>query len=62
MIGNFTVIPEILIDGPRVKEGQLFSLTSLLSGFHQRPEQLESGPLGLCREGPVSNASEVTLA
>lgn len=37
MIGAFTVIPEILIDAPGAKEGQLFSITPFLSGFHQRP-------------------------
>lgn len=30
------MILEILIDAPRVKEGQHFSLTLFLSGFHQR--------------------------
>lgn len=35
-IEGFTVIPEILIDAPKIKEGQLFSLTSFLSVFHQR--------------------------
>lgn len=41
MIGDFTVMPDILTDRPRVEEGQFCSLTSLLSSFHQRPE-LES--------------------
>lgn len=36
MIGDFTVIPEILIDAPGAKEGQLFRVTPFLSGFHQR--------------------------
>lgn len=35
MIGAFTVISEILIDTPGAKEGQLFSITPFLSGFHQ---------------------------
>lgn len=35
MIGAFTGIPEILIDAPGATEGQLFSVTPFLSGFHQ---------------------------
>lgn len=35
MMGDFTLIPEILIDAPREKGGQLFSVTSFLSGFYQ---------------------------
>lgn len=62
IVGDCTGVPETLIDGLRVEQGHVFSLTSLLSGFHQRDRAAGEQSLGSAQGRTCQESSEVAEA